>query len=647
MVVNKMLFFKLINSSFRRNGKAYGPYLLATSMLVAINYIFAAIGVNHSPHRLASSSATTAMINISANFILMVTFAFLLYVNRFLWQQRSSELGLYSMLGMTSRNLDILTVIEKVYLFIGSIVCGLVTGVIFERLAFLGLGRLLKVHNLKQPWIEPAALGKTILYMGGFFVILMVVDLVKLHRLNPNQLWHATAPAPKRHGWLFKLLGLLGIVLLAGAYYITLTTKPQISAFSNFMTAVLLVVAGTYLLFIAGSVIILQFLQRQKKFYYRPRHFIAISGMLQRMEQNGASLATICLLCSAVLVALFSSITLYAGIGDTVKLYAPKDVVMITNQPVTRRQQGVIESVAKNHHAKITSQTSYQATTTQNGYWRGQHFINQGSLEHMTNKTTNSVIFVSSHDYRKITGKPAHLRDNQALIYSPAKQHTGQVTIAGHRYQAKNLSQLSFAFNPEHSIYAPAFVIVNHLPAGLPKMNVTGFNYRLKGSDRQHIRFENDLQAHLQLANMQLTGRYNIHYLFNSLYGGMVFAGIMISLALGITTTIVIYFKQISEGYADQYRFKTMQQVGLSKRETTKSIHSQVLMVFMLPIAGAVINLLFAIPAIKQIMTQLSFYNLQLMITVAVAITAALMVIYLLIYGLTTRVYHQIVDNIH
>lgn len=642
-----MLFFKLINSSFHRNGKVYGPYLLATSMLVAINYIFAAISANHSLHYLSSSSAITSMIDISANFIILVTFAFLLYVNRFLWQQRSGELGLYSMLGMTSRNLALLTVIEKCYLLIGSIICGLITGVIFERLAFLGLGRLLKVHSLKQPWVEPVALGKTVLYMTGFFLILMMVDLIKLHRLNPNQLWHATTSTHRRHGWLFTLLGLLGVALLAGAYYITLTTKPRISAFSNFMTAVLLVVAGTYLLFIAGSVIILQFLQRRKKFYYRPRHFIAISGMLQRMEQNGASLATICLLCSAVLVALFSSITLYAGINDTVKLYAPKDVVMVTTQPITRQQQTVIKTVAKDHHAKIDNQTSYQATTTQNGYWRGQHFINQGSLKNMTTKTTNSVIFVTSHDYRKMTGKTARIRDNQALIYSPAKQHTGKVIIAGHHYQAKNLSQLSFAFNPEHSIYAPAFVIVNHLPAGMPTMNVTGFNYRLKGSDRQHMRFENDLQAHLQLANMQLTGRYNIRYLFNSLYGGMVFVGILISLALGITTTIVIYFKQISEGYADQYRFKTMQQVGLSKRETTKSIHSQVLMVFMLPIAGAVVNLLFAIPAIKQIMTQLSFYNIQLMITVAITITAALLIVYLLIYGLTTRVYHQIVDNIH
>lgn len=434
-----MLFFKLINSSFRRNSKVYGPYLLAASMLVAINYIFAAIGVNHSLHQLPSSAAATAMINLSANFILLVTFAFLLYVNRFLWQQRSTELGLYSMLGMTSRNLELLTIIEKCYLFIGSIICGLVTGVIFERLAFLGLGRLLMVHSLRQPWIEPAALARTTLYMAGFFVILMVVDLIKLHRFNPNQLWHATAKVPRHHGWLFKLMGVLGIVLLAIAYYLTLTTKPRVSAFSNFMTAVLLVVVGTYLLFIAGSVLILQFLQHRKKFYYRPRHFIAISGMRQRMEQNGASLATICLLCSAVLVALFSSLSLYAGIGDTVNLYVPKDVVMTTKQPLTSQQHETISAVARQHHAKVFAQSTYQATTVQNGYWQGQRFINQGALEHMTNDTTSSVIFVTSREYRKMTGKTARINDRQALIYSPAKQHTGAVTIANHRYQAKNL----------------------------------------------------------------------------------------------------------------------------------------------------------------------------------------------------------------
>ena len=639
-----MLFFKLVNSSFRRNGRVYGPYLLATGMLVAINYIFQAIDANQSLKQLDAGAAIRALSSLGANFILLVTFAFLLYVNHFLWQQRSSELGLYSILGMTSRNLAALTIIEKCYLLAISLVSGLVFGVIFEKLAFLGFGRLLQIRHLHQPWISPTALGKTALYTVGFFLVLMLVDLVKLHRLNPNQLWHATAKPVARHGWLFKLAGVLGIALLAWAYYIALTTKPRVSAFTNFMAAVILVVAGTYLLFIAGSVLILHFLQRRRNFYYWPRHFIAVSGMLQRMEQNGASLATICLLCSAVLVALFSSITLYAGINDAVHSYTPKNVTLVAAQPYSRAQEKTIEKVADQHHATIKDRASYRPTTVQNGYWQGSRFVNQGSVTNMTKKTTSSVIFVTAKDYNHLTGKHVRLGQKQALVYSPAKEHSGQLTIAGQRYEARKLDKLDFAFNPERSIFSRAFVIVRDLPKGVPTMNVASFNYRLKGSERAHVSFENDLTQALG-PNVSVMGQHYFRYMFTGLYGGLVFVGIMVSLALGITTTIVIYFKQISEGYADRERFRTMQQVGLSERETTKSIHSQVLMVFMLPVAGAVINLCFAAPLIKQIMTQLSFYNDRLMITVAVSITVALLVIYLLIYGLTTHTYRRIVDE--
>lgn len=176
-------------------------------------------------------------------------------------------------------------------------------------------------------------------------------------------------------------------------------------------------------------------------------------------------------------------------------------------------------------------------------------------------------------------------------------------------------------------------------------MTVTTLNYHLKGNAKKRIAFETDLQQKLHLSSLQFSGYATIFSLLNGLYGGLVFIGILISIALGITTTIVIYFKQISEGYADKQRFTTMQEVGLSEHETTKSIHSQVLMVFMLPIIGAIINLGFAFPAIKQIMTQLNFYNLTLMVAIAVIITVALLLLYLVIYGLTTRTYHQIIDK--
>lgn len=472
----------------------------------------------------------------------------------------------------------------------------------------------------------------------------MAIDLVKIHFMKPTSLWHASAMVPKHHGTMFSLAGGLGITMLAGAYYITLTTKPKITALNHFMLAVILVVIGTYLLFIAGSVLFLNWLRHQSGFYYQPRHFIAISGMRQRMEQNGAALATICLLCTAALVILFTALTLYTGIQNTVHSYTPTDMTIVTNQPLSSVQRQVIKHTAADHHAKLSQLTSYQATTAQFGYWKGQRFVNQGALSKMNTDTSSALILVNANTYQRLTGSHANLTAKQALLYSPAKPRSGRLTVNGQIYQTKAIHRLSFAFNPDHSIYTPAFMVVKQLPQGLPTMSVTSFNYQLAGN-KKRLAFETALQQNLGLPNSQVTGQTTITALLKQMYGGLVFVGILISLALGITTTIVIYFKQISEGYADQQRFTTMQQVGLSERETTKSIHSQVLMVFMLPIIGAIVNLLFALPAIRQIMIQLSFYNQKAMVIIAGTITLALLAIYLVIYGLTTRIYHQIVEK--
>ena len=462
--------------------------------------------------------------------------------------------------------------------------------------------------------------------------------------MKPTSLWHASATVSKRHGATFSLAGGLGIAMLAGAYYITLTTKPKITALNHFILAVILVVIGTYLLFIAGSVLLLNWLRHRSNFYYRPRHFIAISGIRQRMEQNGATLATICLLCTAVLVILFTALTLYTGIQNTVRSYTPTDMTIVTNQPLSSAQRQVIKHTAADHHAKLSQLTSYQATTAQFGYWEGQRFVNQGALSKMNTDTLSALIMVNANTYQRLTGNHPHLTAKQALLYSPAKPRAGKLTVNGQTYQTKAIHRLSFAFNPDHSIYTPAFMVVKQLPQGLPTMSVTSFNYQLAGT-KKRLAFEATLQQSLALPNPQVTGQTTITALLKQMYGGLVFVGILISLALGITTTIVIYSKQISEGYADQQRFTTMQQVGLSERETTKSIHSQVLMVFMLPIAGAIVNLLFALPAIRQIMIQLSFYNQRAMVIIAGAITLALLALYLVIYGLTTRIYHQIIEK--
>ena len=640
-----MLFFKLINSSFTRNLKVYIPYLISMTMLVAINYIFKAVEINRSLKDLPSAAVTKALMQTGSTFIILVTLAFMIYVNRFLWQQRQQEMGLYSMLGMTRRNLQVLTVIEKCYLLVISLFLGTLFGIIFDRLAFLGFAHLLQIDHLSQPWIEWGAVINTIVIIGGFFLILMIIDLIKLFRLNPNELWHPQQTKIARHGKFFTFAGLLGVAVLAYAYYLTITVKPRISALTTFMTAVFLVVIGTYLIFIAGSIIVLKLLQKNKGYYYRPRHFIAVSVMLQRMEQNGASLATICLLCSSVLVILFTSLTMYAGINDTVNSYAPRDLTIITSQKLTAQQESTINSVAKKHHAQLNKPVTFTTSAPQYGYWENNHFINQGDLQDMTNQTTNTVITMSTATYNRIADKHVKLAANKALIYSPAKEHRGTLQIGSQKYQATPIHDFNYYFNPSHAIYSPIFIITNKLPANTATINFTGINYRLNGSKKAHLNFENDLQAQLHLPNQAYSSRTNLRSQLTSLYGGIVFLGILISFALGITTTVVIYFKQITEGYEDQYRFKTMQQVGLSEKETTKSIHSQVLMVFMLPVVGAIINLCFAIPAIRQILIQFNFYNVRLMAIIAVSITLVLLCLYFAIYGLTTRMYRKIVEQ--
>ena len=640
-----MLFFKLINSSFKRNLKVYIPYLISMTMLVAINYIFKAVEINRSLKDLPSAAVTKALMQTGSTFIILVTLAFMIYVNRFLWQQRQQEMGLYSMLGMTRHNLQVLTVIEKCYLLVISLFLGTLFGIIFDRLAFLGFAHLLQIDHLSQPWIEWGAVINTIVIIGGFFLILMVIDLIKLFRLNPNELWHPQQTKIARHGKFFTFAGLVGVAVLVYAYYLTITVKPRISALTTFMTAVFLVVIGTYLIFIAGSIIVLKLLQKNKGYYYRPRHFIAVSGMLQRMEQNGASLATICLLCSSVLVILFTSLTMHAGINDTVNSYAPRDLTIITSQKLTSQQESTINSVAKKHHAQLNKPVTFTTSAPQYGYWENNRFINQGNLENMTNQTTNTVITMSTATYNQITDKHVKLAANKALIYSPAKEHRGALQIGTQKYQATPIYDFHYYFNPSHAIYSPIFIITNMLPANTTTINFTGINYHLNGSKKAHLNFENDLQAQLHLPNQAYSSRTNLRSQLTSLYGGIVFLGILISFALGITTTVVIYFKQITEGYEDQYRFKTMQQVGLSEKETTKSIHSQVLMVFMLPVVGAIINLCFAIPAIRQILIQFNFYNVRLMIIIAVSITFILLCLYFAIYGLTTRMYRKIVEQ--
>ncbi|UQS84590.1 ABC transporter permease [Apilactobacillus apisilvae] len=635
-----MIFNKLILSSFKRHAKIYIPYLISNIILVAMDYILLSLQNSNEISKLSSGITLIALLKMGSVFVMMISFVFMLYINNFLRLQKTREMGLYSMLGMTTNNLRKMSFLEKSLLFFISTIFGLVFGFVFEKLSLMTTLKLINVSVSYNPTISMSALSSTIILFFIIYLCMLFFDFFKLHKLNPTELWKEQSKGESSTNKHYKLGGIIGILSLVGAYYLTLSTKPTISAYSHFMLAVVLVVVGTYLLFISGSILILNLLKSSKRFYYKPNHFIAVSGMLQRMKQNGAGLATICLLCSSVLVIMFSSISIYSGIGRILNVWTPSDVAIINGKGLTVPQNNKINAVSKKYNAKISHRISFSTTSPQYGYLKNDSYVLQGDINNISSKTTSSLMFMGEKDYNKIYHKNINLDDSHALMYAPFNVNKNNIKVLGKNYSTKQMGTFRYSFNPSHSIYSSVFMIVKKVPKSLPTMHFNGFDYQTSNN----VKFENAMQRNLKIPNGQFTGKSVTYQMLTQLFGGLVMIGILVSLTLLLTTVMVIYFKQISEGYSDRKRFITMQQVGLSHKETTKSIHSQVIMVFMLPIAGSIINLIFAVPAIKQVITEFGLYDSKLLIVVGIIVSIALIALYLIVYVITTRMYHHIVD---
>ncbi|TPR41154.1 FtsX-like permease family protein [Apilactobacillus micheneri] len=637
-----MIFNKLIFSSFKRHAKVYIPYLIANIVLVAMDYILLALENSDGIKNLSSGTTLLSLLGLGSTFVMMISFVFMMYINNFIRIQKTREMGLYSMLGMTGSNLRKLILLEKTFLFIFSIILGLIFGIVFEKLALMVTFRLISVSISYNALIEPKAIIIDTCLFIVIYLFIIIFDFFKLHKLNPNELWKEQSKGEKSNKRHYKIGGVIGLILLMIAYYLTLTTKPSMTSYSRFMLAVILVIIGTYLTFISGSILILNLLKARKKFYYKSNHFIAVSGMLQRMKQNGAGLATICLLCSSVLVILFASISVYSGINRIVNVWSPTQISIVSDNGLSHKQQHQINHIINDNDAKINDKVNLTTTAPQYGYIKNNKYISQGGINNISSDTTSAIMFVSEKDYNQIYHKNIHLNNNDAFMYSPSKLTQNNMNILNKNYHVKQMGAFKYSFNPSHSIYSSVFVVVKQLPKSLSKLHFNGFNYHV--SKINNNKFEQKIQNSINATNQQFTGKSILYQMLTQLFGGLVMVGILVSITLLLTTVMVIYFKQISEGYSDRKRFITMQQVGLSLNETTKSIHSQVLMVFMIPIIGAVINLLFAAPAIKQMLVGFSLYDGRLLLIVGGSVSLLTIILYLCVYGLTTRMYHHIVD---
>ncbi len=649
-----MLKLKLSRQIISKNLQLYLPFLLANAVLVGINYIFFSMTTNKSLEKQNYGSVLIQLMNIGLVFTLAITFFFMIYINGIVSRRRNHELGLYSILGMTRSDLGKMIFFIDAIMFAASSVLGLVFGATFVKFVGLGLKQLLDMERLNVPMFSSVAAIICIGYFAAVYFILLLGDLWRLRSVNPLDLWKATNEREKepRGSWIF---GIAGVVALCTGYALAVRMKVSMDAVTSFMLAVVLVVIGTYLVFIAFSIIFLKMLRKNKNFYYKRNHFISVSGMIYRMKQNGASLASICLLLTTALVAIVTTGTLRLSQEATIKLYNPYDVVMTKKTPISHSDKMMIQSKAKDNHVTVGKYVNMMMTEPIYGNFSGSTYSVSKTVDM---STENQLFAVPVADYNRIQKQNVHLAKDEILMYSSKGGYDkNRLTVKGKTYKVRHIDSFDFYFDYQRTIFKPIFVFAKDKTVceqiSGKWLYAMGYDISGKKSDLKKYTagLENKFMTVVKKKNSQGTymdsfaDRPTISEISNQMYGGLLFIGIFVSIVMLIATVVVMYYKQVSEGYADRDRFKTMQQVGLSREETKSAINSQVLTVFMLPIIGAAVNFGFAIPAIQKVLVLLSMYDKLLIVKFGIVSLAVTFLGYVAVYKLTTNVYENIVNR--
>lgn len=648
-----MLKLKLSRQTISKNLQLYLPFLLANAVLVGINYIFFSMTTNKSLEKQNYGSVLIQLMNIGLVFTLAITFFFMIYINGIVSRRRNHELGLYSILGMTRSDLGKMIFFIDAIMFVASSVLGLVFGATFVKFVGLGLKKLLDMGRFDIPVFSSVAAIICVGYFAAVYFILLLGDLWRLRSVNPLDLWKAANKREKepRGSWIF---GIVGVIALGSGYAIAVRMKASMDAVTSFMLAVILVVIGTYLVFIAFSIIFLKMLRKNKNFYYKRNHFISVSGMIHRMKQNGASLASICLLLTTALVAIVTTGTLRLSQEATVRLYNPYDVVMTKKTPISHADKMTIQSKAKDNHVTVGKYVNMTMTEPIYGNFSGSAYSVSKTVDM---STENQLFAVPVADYNRIQKQNVHLAKDEILMYSSKGGYDkNRLTIKGKTYKVRHIDSFDFYFDYERTIFKPIFVFAKDKTVceqiSGKWLYAMGYDISGKKSDLKRYaaglgdKFTAVVNKNSQEPYMDsFTDRPSVSDLFNQLFGGLLFIGIFVSIVMLIATVVVMYYKQVSEGYADRDRFKTMQQVGLSREETKSAINSQVLTVFMLPIIGAAVNVGFAIPAIQKMLVLLSMYDKLLLVKFGIVSLAVTFLGYVAVYKLTTNVYESIVNR--
>lgn len=657
----KSFYGKLALDNLKRNGKTQFPYLLTCIGAVLMFYNVNALTNNSVMH-----GSTQAMMQVGSVVTAIFSAVFLFYTNSFLIKRRKKEFGLFFLLGMEKKHIAKMMLWETLLTAVSAVAVGLALGIAFSKLVTLLLYKLLSFDPNFGFEISGLSVAYTVALFGGIFLINLVHNMIQVYTSQPAALLKGGSVGEKepKTNWLIALIGL---VTLGTGYGISLYIQDPVAVIGMFFLAVLLVMIGTYCLFTAGSIAVLKLLKKNKDYYYKTKHFVSLSGMLYRMKQNAAGLASICLMSTAVLVMISTTVSMYIGMEDLMKNRYPQDMAVEANYtldtvPDLKEFSAKINKIITDESATVINykEFRYQNSVTRRS---GNSYVPNES-NYISNEQDNTVmIVIPAQDYASLIGSQVTLAPDEVKVFSQRKM--GQIQLFGRDYHVQEqlekappmgntvawMTDIVYVILPDEEAFNHAYAAQKEVYGDRtnPLHFQVAFDLDMTEPEKDDFvlnRFLPVVESQMfKDITLMIDSKQANKASFYELYGGLLFLGIFLGALFLMATVLIIYYKQVVEGYEDKERFEILQKVGMSRAEVKKSIQSQVLSVFALPVLAAGVHIFFAFPILTKLLAMLNLTNVALFAICTLVVLLAFSVVYALVYAMTAKVYYRIVHR--
>ena len=662
------MYTKLAITNIKNNRQFYFPYLLTGIITVAMFYIMCALESNPGIQSMPGAKNLGLILRLGIGVIGIFAVIFLFYTNSFIIKRRKKELGIYNILGMEKRHIAKILSKEAFFTAIIAIGGGLVTGVLFHKLACMLLYRMIGFNGGITFSFSKKGVMITAILFAIVYLLTYIYDLFQVQLANPIELLQSGNKG-EREPKTKAIMAVLGVLCLGAGYFIAITTKNPIKALTLFFVAVILVIIGTYLLFTAGSIALLKILRRNKGYYYQTKHFTSVSGMIYRMKQNAVGLANICILSTMVLVAVSTTVSLYVGIEDIMKERYPNEITISayydTGAPAEDSIAPIVEKSVKESGRKIRHEEDYLELYFAAIKDQGQYSLDKEKVKTAGDRVSGFVVLTREDCKKKYNEEIPELAENEVALFTIKKTDMDTLVLENRSYHVKEIKQ--FQNTEDFETIADMmdeyyYVIVNdvqdmerlwQLQKDIYQENSSSISRQVRldidgDSEQKKECFENiktALGPEQAKARILIDSRQSNLDEFYQIYGGFLFLGLFLGILFLMITVLIIFYKQISEGYDDKERFSIMEKVGMSNDEVKATIRSQVRTVFFLPILMAAVHVGMAFPMIKRLLSLFGLSNAALFAGCMAGTILVFALIYLLVFLKTSKTYYKIVGE--